>query len=114
MTLIRNVPPAQVQQPAQVGDERVRHELAVLVDPGPPGMFRDPGDRVHLGVGARPAHGELPPPALRAAAGGDVFEQVVGEPRSVQADQEPVAELSGQSGHGLIEQGDVSGVRGRP
>ena len=48
-------------------------------------------------------------PALLAAAGGDVFEQVVGEPRSVQADQQPVAELAGQSGHGLIEQGDVVG-----
>ena len=31
-------PTVQVQQPAQVGDERVRHEFAVLVDPGPPGM----------------------------------------------------------------------------
>ena len=45
-------PPVQVQQPAQVGDERVVQDPTVLVDPVVPGLSRDPGDRVHLGVGA--------------------------------------------------------------
>src|SRR4029078_5694723 len=43
-------------------------------------------------------------------AGGDVFEQFVGEPGPVQADQHPTPIAARDAGHRLVEQGDV--VRG--
>jgi hypothetical protein len=66
-----------------------------------------PGDGVHLHVGARPAHGELPVPAPPAATRGDVFEQFVGEPGPIQPDQHVVPERPRQPGDRQVEQGDI-------
>src|SRR5206468_1148952 len=71
-----------------------------------PGHLPAPGGGGHQPDAAAP----LPVPAALAAAGADVFEQLVGEPGAVQADQQPVPVAAGQAGHGQVQQGDV--VRG--
>ena len=46
------VPGAEVEQAGHLGDEGVGDEVAVLVDPGRPRAGGQPGDGVHLLVGA--------------------------------------------------------------
>jgi hypothetical protein len=87
----------------------VVQEVAVLADAGLPGGLGHLVDRGEFPVGARPAHGELPGAALDAAAGGDVLQQLVGEPGPVQADEDLAPVRAGDRRDGGVQGGDVVG-----
>jgi hypothetical protein len=101
-------PPA-AQRWGNVGDSHVVQRVAVLVDARLPGGLRYLVDRVELPVGARPPDRELPGPALDPAAGGDVFQQFVGEPGPVQADEHRAPVRAGDGRDGRGQGGDVVG-----